>query len=277
MTTFRNIFIAVAGVLAVSVAAVADDVPGRYFDLMGDADADIAAGRLAEAECKLTEAMSMQPGNPMNVLLMSNLGMVRFAMGNDSLAVATLDAAHELAPKSTVVLRNRARVLTATGRTDRAMADYARLIELDSAAVEPHFYHGMIRLRNGDVSGAADDFRRLQHLAPDTLLTHVGMATLAMAAGDYTAAARSYTSALRKEAQPEYYAERALCYLLTNRLGDAADDIARGLELDPLDPTLYLYRAMLNKMRYRSADAEADGRRAIELGADASRVADVLR
>ncbi len=53
---------------------------------------------------------------------------------------------------------------------------------------------------------------------------------------------------------------------MTSQLGDAAEDIASGLELDPLDGELYLYRALLNKMRYRQDDAEADGRQAIKLG-----------
>lgn len=274
MTTLRFLLAAV-GALALTVAA--QDVPQRYFDLMGEADKAIAEGRLGDAENSLSEAIAMQPGNPANVLLMSNLGMVRFGMGRDSLAVATLDAAHEMAPASTVVLRNRARVLTAMGETGRASADYETLMALDSMAVSPRFYHGMIALRQGDLEVAADDFRRMLEMAPDTLETHVGLAALAMATGDYAEAARRYTAALRKELQPEYYAERALCYLMTDRPGDAADDIARGLELDPMDPMLYLYRAMLNKVRYRPDDAKADGRRAVELGADARQVEMMLR
>lgn len=275
--TARGIFLpAVAAVASLGIV-MADDVPQRYFDLMGESDAAIAEGRLAHADSCLTEAIAMQPGNPSNVLLMSNLGMVRFGMGSDSLALATLDAAHEMAPRSTVVLRNRARVLTAMGETARASADYELLMRLDSMAVTPRFYHGMIALRNGDLAVAADDFRRLRDIAPDTLETHVGLASLSMAAGDYADAERHYTAAMRKEVQPEYYAARALCRLMTDRLGEASDDIARGLELDPLDPSLYLYRAMLNKMRYRPDDAEFDGRRAVELGADPQQVESVLR
>ena len=60
-------------------------------------------------------------------------------------------------------------------------------------------------------------------------------------------------------------------YLLTDQLGEAASDIAEGLAIDPNDAELYLYRAYLNKLRYSNADAQADLKRAIELGVDPQR------
>lgn len=269
--------------LLVAVAAAASTAsppaaspPEEYFNLMGRADSAIAVNDFARADTLLCRAIALQPGNPSNALLMSNLGMVRFALGLDSLAIATLDAANALAPRSTTVLRNRARVLTAAGLTARAAADYETLMALDSTDTRPLFHHGMLALRDGDVRRAADDFARLHTLDPDGPDTHVALASLAMTTGDYTAADRHYTAVLRVNPMPEYYAGRALCRLLTDRTGDAADDIARGLELDPLDPTLHLYRAMLNRQRYRPDDADADARRALELGADPAEVAPLL-
>ncbi len=61
---------------------------------------------------------------------------------------------------------------------------------------------------------------------------------------------------------------------MLDQLSEASDDIARGLELDPEDGELYLYRAALNKMRYRVADARADAERARQLGIPAERLKD---
>ncbi len=54
--------------------------------------------------------------------------------------------------------------------------------------------------------------------------------------------------------------------MMSGSLSEAADDIARGLEIDPAYGELYLYRALLNRLRYRSEDARADARRAVSLG-----------
>lgn len=53
---------------------------------------------------------------------------------------------------------------------------------------------------------------------------------------------------------------------MSGSLAEAADDIARGLQIDPAYGELYLYRALLNRLRYRPADARADAQRAISLG-----------
>ncbi|MDE5982828.1 MAG: hypothetical protein K2G92_06920, partial [Duncaniella sp.] len=47
-----------------------------YTDLVGDADKAIAAGKWDEAEQLLVKAMRLEPANPFNVLLMSNVGMM---------------------------------------------------------------------------------------------------------------------------------------------------------------------------------------------------------
>ena len=46
--------------------------------------------------------------------------------------------------------------------------------------------------------------------------------------------------------------------------------------MTPDDGELYLYRAALNKMRYRPDDAKADALKAIELGVDKKRAAQFL-
>jgi Tfp pilus assembly protein PilF len=65
-------------------------------------------------------------------------------------------------------------------------------------------------------------------------------------------------------------------YLQINDIALAAEDIANGLSLDPTDPELYIYRAMLNKMRYRPDDAKADAETAIKFGADPERIKKLL-
>ena len=58
-----------------------------YLDLVEKADKACADGKWIEAASLLQNAIDSEPANPGNVLLLSNLGMVRYNLGLDSLAV----------------------------------------------------------------------------------------------------------------------------------------------------------------------------------------------
>lgn len=274
------LLIGAAALLSLSAAYVPGDPEATedlYINLVGDADEAIAKGRWEDAERALTDAMKLQPANPGNIMLMSNLGIVQYNRGNDSLALATLTRAHEMAPRSVTVLRNLAMVRTSAGDLDGALRDYETIAGLDSTDTGSRFYHAIISLRRGEMARAVGDIRWLETHAPEDRETLLAQATMASAIGAYEEAVKAYTRLIKKDPQPEYYGERALANIMTDRLGDAADDIASGLALDPQDATLYLYRAMLNKARYRPDDARADAEKAIELGADREAAMSVIR
>ncbi len=262
----------ILSLLIILLTATAAVDPERYFALMGEADEAIAQEEWTEAENKLLEAMRLEPANPLNVLLLSNLGMVRFYSGRDSLALATLNDAHNMVPTSVTVLKNRAKVLAATGHEREAYDDYTTILELDSAAVEPRMRHGMIAMRLGDLTTAEADFNELMRQAPESREANLGMASWLTANGRHKEAIPHFTQLIKLEPSADYYASRAACYLMEEDLMAASDDIAAGLQLDPADGELYLYRAVLNKMRFRPDDAKADARRAIELGENPARV-----
>lgn len=239
---------------------------GIYLRIVDDADAAVKAGDFAKAERLYMEAMQLQPDNNGNILLMSNLGMVRFYMGNDSLALVTLDEAHSIAPKSTTILLNRARVRLVNGMADKALDDYERVIEIDPGQPDPYFYKGMIELSSGLIDEAEADFTRLREIDPEGENTSLSWARLLVIQKRHREAIHYLNRLIAREKSSDYLASRALCHLMTGQLGEAAEDIADGLELAPDDGMFYLYRAMLNKQRYQTDQAKADGRKAIELG-----------
>ena len=65
--------------------------------------------------------------------------------------------------------------------------------------------------------------------------------------------------------------------MMTEQLADASADIGDAMKLYPLNGELYLLRAWLNKLYYRHNDAEADAKRAIELGVNAEKVKTMLQ
>lgn len=248
-----------------------------YYDLVGDADKAIAEGKWENAEALLTEAIESQPLSPSNILLLSNLGIVRYNLGKDSLAIATLDEAHRRAPVSVTVLSNRAQILTAMGRDKEAYADYTRIIELDSTLIEPRYMHAIMSLRQDEFDKSLEDCKALERLAPDSQETQIAYASYYSATEQWENALPYYNAILEKTPSTEMYGARAVCYLMLQRLNEASADITSGLELNPDDGELYLYRAYLNKMRYMNDDARADLTKAIRLGIDRQRALQLLQ
>lgn len=264
--------------LSASLCAVAvtPAIQSAYYNKVDEADAACREERWADAARCLREAMRLEPDNAGNIMLMSNLGMVEYRMGEDSLAIATLTQAHRMAPSSVTILSNRAHVLMQTGYDGEAYEDYELIMQLDSTDVTSRLRHGMIALRAKDITTASKDFKYLADRYPATSEAMIGMAALHCAMGEYAQALPYYNELIRESKEPEYLAGRALCNLMTDNLQEASDDIAEGLLLNPDDGELYLYRAALNKMRFRPADADSDARKAVSLGIDPHRVEQFL-
>lgn len=252
--------------LAALIALMGGAVSAQnYFDLVGEADKAIARGEWSDAEDYLSEAMELEPLNPSNIMLLSNLGIVRYNLGNDSLALAALDEAHRRAPVSVTVLANRADVLLAMGRDRDAYADITRITELDTTLIEPLYMHAIMALRLDEPGRSLDDCLRLERLAPDSVETSVAFASYYSATEQWNNALPYYDRVIERSPSAEIYGARAVCNLMLQRLNEASADISSGLELDPNSDELYLYRAYLNKMRYLNDDARADLTKALRL------------
>lgn len=202
--------------------------------------------------------------------------MIRYYMGLDSLAIETLNEAHEIAPASVTILANRARIHMATGNEREAYNDYSRIIRLDSLETSARLHHCLLSLRRHDFRTAQRDFGFMERNSPSAIETQIAGAAVLSGTGQYQEAIPYYSRVIKERKEPEYYGGRAYCYLMTDALQEASDDINSALALNPDDGELYLYRAALNKMRFRPGDAEADARKAVELGVDKARAMQYL-
>lgn len=254
------------------LTAMASEPTAGYLGLMDKADKAISESKWQEAIEALDAAMKLEPDNPLNVLLLSNTGMIHHYAGNDSIAIETLSKAHRMAPKSVTVLKNRASVLTSAGHINDAIADYAALIEMDTTLVEPLFYHAMLNLDKGNIATTESDVELMKKRHPTHASTSLAEATLCVVKGRFAEAIPLLTAVIKEKATAADLATRSICYLMTDKLPEAADDISAGLKLDPTEGELYLYRALLNKMRYRPDDAKADAEKARMFGVSAARI-----
>lgn len=276
MTKLSIYITAVLASIAVPAKAagtgVPDDGEDEYFMLMGQAEKAIQDKNYSEASQLLTEALDIDPLNPSNVLVLSNLGMVYSYMDRDSLALATLDEAHRRAPAMVTVLANRARLHLKIGNDREAYDDFSEVIRLDSVNTTARYYHGMMALYGGQLDVATADFDVLKRMAPDAYDTYSALGALYSMSGRDLEAIPYYRKLIESDPSPEYYAALAGCYLATDNLTEASTTIAEGLGFYSHDPELYYYRAWLNRERFRLDDARSDAKRAIELGADPAKV-----
>ncbi len=236
-----------------------------YVGCVEEAERAIAKGNYELAAEWLKEAMTSEPSNANNVLLLSNLGMVQFYDGKDSLALNTLSQARAMAPGSVTILANRARVLDHLGRRDDALADLSLAIETDSTYAPARYERGALRLDAGDMAGAEEDMLAHRRLMPRARQSLLALAIIYSSTGRSLESIKAYTELLEGHPDADLLSARAMCRMDLGQLPEAADDIQAGLEIAPEEPGLYLCRARLNRLRYREADAEADQRRAAEL------------
>lgn len=243
-----------------------------YFLLIDQYEEALEAGDYEAAGLRLVEAMGVEPANPLNVALLTNLGMVYYYNEQDSLALVTLQEACRRSPNLVKAHFHRGQVLSAMGRDREAYEAYGRVLELDSVNSDARFYHGMMALYDGDLATAEADFAALQRVVPHWRRTTLATATLYSMTGRDREAISLYRKLIELERMPEYYAALAGCLLAVDDLSEASRVIGDALSMFPNDPELYYYRAVLNERRYLHDDAHRDAKRAIELGANPQRV-----
>lgn len=273
----KHLFAAIMAALLLCPALAAEDEGNsRYMHYVQQAEEAIGKRKWPHAIAYLQEAMHSDPGNPQNIMLLSNMGMLQYYNGEDSLALHTLTEARAMAPASVVILSNRAQVLAGMNRLDDAFNDYSRIIDMDSTYADAWRERGAIRLQQGKVTEAESDISRYRALRPDDDQGKLMQAVLFAATARPDEAIPLYSELIEKKAESVYLSARATCYLQQSDLLSAAEDIARGLELDPDDGELYYCRAWLNRLRFRDDDAMADARRAVERGVNPLRVKSLL-
>lgn len=226
----------------------------------------VARQKWDEAIAFFQEAMRTEPSNPQNVMLLSNVGMLHYYAGEDSLALHTLSEARAMAPASVVILKNRAQVLAGMRRLDDAMRDYDLLLSMDSTYADAWYGRAALHLSMARYQEAEADASRLLELSPENLQAKYILALIFSNTGRPGEAIPMFSALIDDKPQASLYADRALCRLQLDELAEASDDIARGLELDAAYGELYYCRAILNMKRFRQEDARKDADRAIELG-----------
>lgn len=244
----------------------AQNLTATYVALADSADYYIDRKMWPQAENVIIKALKHEPANKSNYLLWSNLGLVREQRENYEGAVEAYTIGLSSAPKSTVLLTNRARAYMAQGINDSALADLDKALEVDSLLQWPLKMRGIILTSKGRIEDALKDLLKFEELNDKDADVKEVIGDIYSLKPEPDKAVEFYRSAYKISPSAELVTKMALVEYSLGNIEVVADDISNGIKDFPQAPELYLMRALLNKSRYQTDAYESDLKTAKNLG-----------
>ena len=242
------------------------DTESPYFQYIDSAQTYIYSHDWPKAEQWLTKAFLIDPDNPGNSMVLSNIATLQRYQGRLAEAVKNYSLALDMTPHAVTLLLNRAALYVEMDSVQRAIDDFERVCELDMYDTEARYSLGVLAMERGENKRAEDLFNEIKRINPNSGLYHEGMGLLHKRNGNFSRAAELFSQVIKVQPSAQLLGNRADCYLAMKRLNDAEDDIRTALEMTPDDPYLYVLRAKLNKLRFQREDMARDIDTAVSLG-----------
>jgi protein O-GlcNAc transferase len=158
--------------------------------------AHYAAGRLAEAEAAMREAVRLAPGH---VEALSNLGAILRVRGRGQEALEALDAALAIAPASAAALINRANLLNDLKRWPQALETAIRAVANAPDNPAAHNARGNAQSGLGNRSEALLSYREALRIAPNDIAALFNLAKTLRELGDTEAALETFIKVVALE------------------------------------------------------------------------------
>jgi len=244
----------------ISWAQSYDEWVNRSFDYI-DTDSIEQA-----AEC-LKNAMRLEPANPQNGLLFSNLGTLQRQLGQLEEAEISYGCAIALLPEAATPRTARAQLYAQMERYTNAIDDYNKVLLSDPQNEDLIYERAMCRLMAADTTGARQDLEFIDTFNPHSAKSRLGMAIVYKATRQYSLALDLYNALIK--ANPKSWSllrDRAEVHFLSNHMGAALTDINTSIEMNPNDPMSYLLRAQIRLSKNDREYARRDINKAIEKG-----------
>ena len=249
----------------------------NYDELIENSFKYIETEDLQSAEIALKEAMKLEPANPRNVLLLSNLGTIQRQLGKREDAIISYTAALSRAPRNVTFLSNRASLYAEMGQPENAITDYTSLIWIEPNNEDALYERGILYLQVKNYPAAQTDFEKIIELNPNTLQGRMGIASLTKLQKEYDESERIYIFLIDKvQDNADLYAGRAELYLLMGKNARAMSDINKSISLNPNDPYTYILRARVKLLQYEKKSARTDIEKAMSLGYDKKAAEELL-
>lgn len=235
--------------------------------------------QLDSAVVTLQKAMTIDPANEMNPVLLLNLGILQRQLGKYDEALLSLSASANATDNDVLVLHNRASLLCLMDRYDEALADYNTILQKNWNDSEAHYRRGLIYLDKGNKSAAEADFMTTAQIDPNNLYAMLSRALMFKLNNEWEKAADTYSHIIAEEddLDPVFYLNRAECYLNISQNTKAASDLQAIEQTNQKDnPFFYVLRGRLRLTQFDKSAARTDFEKAISMGYDSQLVAPYL-
>ncbi|MDR2384634.1 MAG: tetratricopeptide repeat protein [Tannerella sp.] len=218
----------------------------------------------------LKAAMRLEPANPLNFALLTNLGTVQRRQGKFDDALISYTAALSQQPDNATILMNRAELYTKMNETEKAINDYNILLIKIPEHEKALYNRGLLYIKKREFLSAEVDFEHIIDKYEDTFLGRLGYAILEKARGNYVESEDIFNYLIDKYPDNvRILEERSELYFLTRRNAKATADLNKIFAtIKEPSAEMYMLRGRVKLAQYEKASAALDFRKAAELGYD---------
>ncbi|KAA6342429.1 Beta-barrel assembly-enhancing protease [termite gut metagenome] len=234
--------------------------------------------RLEQAEELYRQVLKLEPANPHNALIFSNIGTLQRRMQRLSEAVESYTYALNIAPYSVPILLNRATVYMEQALPDRAYIDYCQVLDIDKKNAEALLMRAYIYTIRRDYQAARIDYNRLLEIDSQHYSARLGLATLNQKEDKFRESLEILEKLIGEyPMEAELYTTRAEVEHDMNLPDLALTDLDQAIYLNPLSADAFILRGKINLARNKKKLARKDFERAGSLGVPQPELRELLR
>lgn len=253
-----------------------------YQELSERAIAATEQDSLSQAEDYILQALKLEPSNPHNALLFSNLGTIQRRQHQYEQALESYTLALNIAPRAVPILLNRAALYLEQGKDELARIDYSLTLDVDKDNPEALLMRAYIYMQQRNYSFARADYERLLKIDPQSYNGRLGLATLEQKEGKYEAALSILNRMIvdggdDAQSTAPLYVARAGVENDMKHLDLALMDLEEAIKLNPSLMESYLMRGQIYLSQKKKDLAKRDFEKAVSLGIPQADVRDLLK
>eukprot|EP00762_Andalucia_godoyi_P007831 ANDGO_01788.mRNA.1 TPR repeat-containing protein slr0751 len=193
--------------------------------------------KAADADCRLIEQhLSAHAGsNPLypDTIFLFHRSLILEHFGQFHVAIEAVSSAMELSPPLAIFFIRRARLLERMRRSEEAVADYSRAIELDEMSTPLALNNrGVLYVGLGEFANALQDYQRAISLDPQFVDAYANRSLLHRLMNNFDSAVQDVSTAIELEPWTvEWRKQRAELFMDQSKFQLAMDDLTRAIEM----------------------------------------------
>ena len=238
-----------------------------YQSLFDKAMSYVKEDSLQQAEMYFRDAMKMEPTNPHNALIFSNIGNIQTRAGMRKKAIESYSLALNTMPDLAEAIRQRAALYMQENDYDKAFIDYCHLLDIDANDTEALLYRAFIYKNRRNYRQARADYESLLRIKPDHVEGNLGLALLDQKEKRFREAMDIINLLVERNAENSlFYAVRADIEVDMDKPDLALFDLSEAIKWNSSNSDNYIVRAQIYINQREKTLAKKDLDKAVSLG-----------